>query len=176
MKVNRITWLPAIALFMIVACSPQDSAYVEAEATADDAVKVDVAAFELELEAVQDAYIAAYNAGDAAGIAALFTADAMMSPPLTASVDLAGIEANYVAQFEAGIPMTLEIMREDYFVSGGMAVGWGAFQVTAAPPEGEPFTSGGRYGSVLRMEPDGTWKIFRHMFNYEVPPPGFGEM
>jgi ketosteroid isomerase-like protein len=171
-----ITGLTACACIALAACAQQDGAYVEEEATVADAMQVDAAAFAADLDALQDAYAVAYNAGDAAGLAALFTEDAMMSPPLTASVDLAGIEASYVAQFEAGIPMTLEIMREDFFVSGNMAVGWGAFQVTAAPPEGEPFTSGGRYGSVLRMEPDGTWKIFRHMFNYEVPPPGFGEM
>jgi len=136
---------------------------------------VDLAAFEQGLAAIEEAYIVGYNGGDAAGLAALFTEDGMMSPPLSPALGRAEIEANYVASFEAGIPMTLEIMREDFLVSGSMAVGWGSFQVTATPPEGDPFTATGRYGSVMRMDADGTWKLFRHMFNYEVPPPGFGE-
>jgi len=71
--------------------------------------------------------------------------------------------------------MVLEVMREDYFLKGGMAAAWGAFQVTGTPAEGEPFVSSGRYGSVMRQDPDGKWKLYRHMYNYEVPPPGFGQ-
>lgn len=172
---GRILW-PALALVaLLVACTPQDSAYVEAEATADDAVKVDVAAFEQELEALQEAYVAGYGNADAAGLAALFTEDGVLSPPLSPALDRAGIEAMYSAIFESGVPAALEVMREDYVISGDMAIGWGSFQVTFTPADAEPFSASGRYGSVLKKGADGTWKLFRHMFNYEVPPPGFGE-
>jgi ketosteroid isomerase-like protein len=170
----RRSLLAVVGLALFTACYPQDCPEVETEA-ADKVAKVDIAAFEQGLTAIEEGYVAAYNSGDAAGIAALFTEDGMLSAPLAASVDPAGIEAMYGASFEAGVPMVLEVMREDYMVAGEMAIGWGAFQVTATPPEGEPFVSSGGYGSVMRMEADGTWKLFRHMYNYEVPPPGFGE-
>jgi ketosteroid isomerase-like protein len=67
-------------------------------------------------------------------------------------------------------------MREGMVASGDMVAAWGGFVVTASTPDGEPIVSNGRYGIVCRQEPDGTWKIFRQMFNYEVPPPGFGNM
>ena len=175
MTVKHWMWLPVSALVLVSACSQQDGAYAEADATAADVMKVDYAAFEQALGALQDAYVAGYGNADAAGLAALFTEDGVLSPPLSPALDRAGIEAMYTGLFEAGVPASLEVMREDYMVSGDMAIGWGAFEVTFSPPEGEPFMASGRYGSVLKKDADGTWKIFRHMFNYEVAPPGFGE-
>jgi ketosteroid isomerase-like protein len=29
----------------------------------------------------------------------------------------------------------------------------------------------GRYGVVSKLQEDGSWKIYRHMFNYITPPP-----
>ena len=50
-----------------------------------------------------------------------------------------------------------------------------AVPVATVVAEGaEPFMVTGRYGTIQRQEPDGTWKTYRHIFNYEVPPPGFG--
>jgi ketosteroid isomerase-like protein len=175
MKLNLRTLLPVAALVLVAACAQQDSAYVEADAATADVEKVDLAAFEQSLQAIEDAYIEGYNGGDAAALAALFAEDGQLSPPLSPALDRAGIEAMYAASFEAGTAMVLEVMREDFMVFDDMAVGWGAFQVTGTPAEGEPFTANGRYGSIMRMDPDGTWKLFRHMFNYEVPPPGFGQ-
>lgn len=170
MKWYRKSLLIVAALALVAGCAPPESTDM-----ADEAPMVDVAAFEASLNALQDAYIAAYNGGDAAGIAALFAADGRLSPPMSPALDVAGIEATYAASFAAGIPMVLEVMREDFLLTDGMAVAWGTFEVTATPPEGESFVTSGRYGSVMRMDPDGTWKLFRHMYNYEVPPPGFGQ-
>jgi ketosteroid isomerase-like protein len=163
-------------LALLAACTPQDASYAEAEATAQDVMKIDRTAVAQSLDALEAAYIAAYNGGDAAGIAALFAADGRLSPPLTPALDVAGIEEAYAASFVPGVSMTLEVMREDFIASGGMVVAWGTYTVTAPSPEGEPIVSSGRYGSVSRQDPDGSLKIFRHMYNYEVPPPGFGEM
>ena len=171
MKWNRSSLLAIAPLALLVACAPQDSSYSEAEATAEDAMKVDRAAVGQALDAVEDAYIAAYNAGDAAGIAALFAADGSMAPPETPSLDVAGIEEAYSASFASGPGMVLEVMREDFVVGDGMVAAWGSYTVTATPDGGDPIVSSGRYGNVSRLEPDGSLKIFRHMYNYEVPPP-----
>jgi hypothetical protein len=57
----------------------------------------------------------------------------------------------------------------------GWIVSWGGYVATVAAEGAEPFEVTGRYGSVNRQEADGTWKIYRHIFNYIVPPPGFGQ-
>jgi uncharacterized protein (TIGR02246 family) len=175
MKARHWTWLPATALILFAGCAQQDAAYEEAAADVAEAVVVDYAAFEAALDAVQDAYIAGYDAGDAAALAGLFADDGMMSPPLSPALDKAGIEAMYGEMFGAGASGALEVMREGYLLSGDEAVGWGSFAVTMTGPDGEPVTATGRYGSVMKKDMDGNWKLFRHMFNYEVPPPGFGQ-
>lgn len=171
---GRALWPTLTLAALLVACTPQETADVAEEAY-EAAEQVDMSAITEAMDAIEADYIAAYNAGDAAGVAALFAADGLQSPPLMAALDAAGIEAALAAQFVEGMSFALEVEREDYVASYNMVAAWGAFTVTATPVEGEPVVSSGRYGVVSRMEADGTWKIFRHIYNYEVPPPGFGE-
>jgi ketosteroid isomerase-like protein len=163
------------ALVLVAACAQQETAEVKEDA-APKVEKVDKAALEAAMDAIEADYIAAYNTGDAGGIAALFADDGYQSPPLMPRLDKAGVEAMYLAQFEAVEAQQLEVMREGYVADGKHVVSWGGFRVVMTPTGGEPVEATGRYGVVNRQEPDGTWKIVGHMFNYEVPPPGFGQM
>lgn len=134
----------------------------------------DPAASTADLDAFVSAFVEAYNAGDAAALAALWAEDGTMSPPLSPTLDRAGIESAYAAQFAPGAGMTLEVTREDAIVSGDRLASWGGFVVNGQGADGAPFTAWGRYGNVLRKEPDGSWKLVRHMYNWETAPPGFG--
>lgn len=171
---RRGIWLAIAAVALSGACAPQETAEVEEGAAPME--KVDMAAVTAAMDAVEADYIAAYNAGDAAGIAALFAEDGYQSPPLQPRLDKAGIEANYAAQFETLSATSLEVMREDFVTDGTRTVAWGGFRATLTPIDGDPVEATGRYGVVSMLQPDGSWKIVGHMFNYEVPPPGFGEM
>jgi ketosteroid isomerase-like protein len=170
-------WLALGVVALLVGCAPQDSgAAAEQAATTADEGTMDAAEAEAAMDQIEADYIAAYNAGDAAGLASLWAPDGTQAPPLSETLDRAGVEATYAASFAEGVPMELEVMREGMVASGDMAAGWGGFVVTMSPEEGEPIVTSGRYGVVIRQEPDGSWKILRHMFNYEVPPPGFPAM
>lgn len=175
MKWYRRPLFGLAALVLVAACAQQETAEVKEDA-APKVEKVDTAALEAAMDGIEADYIAAYNAGDAAGIAALFAEDGTQSPPLMPQLDKAGIEAMYTAQFEGMEALQLEVMREGYVADGKHTVSWGGFRVVMTPAGGEPVEATGRYGVVNRQDPDGTWKIVGHMFNYEVPPPGFGEM
>jgi uncharacterized protein (TIGR02246 family) len=124
------------------------------------------------MDDIRTAFIDAYNAADAAGLAALFAEDGKQSPPLSPVLDRAGIEASYAEQFAAAAGLSLGVEQEDVVVSGDMAVGWGNFTLTAEGAE-EP-TATGRYGVVCRQDAEGDWKIVHHMWNYETPPPALG--
>lgn len=176
MKWYRGSLFGLAALVLVAACAPQETAEADADATYESAPAVDMSAVEAAMDGIEAGYVAAYNAGDAAGIAALFADDGVQSPPLMPQLDKAGVEAMYSAQFETMEAQQLEVMREGYVTDGEHAVSWGGFRVVMTPTGGEPVESTGRYGVVNRQDPDGTWKIVGHMFNYEVPPPGFGEM
>jgi len=177
MKWFHSPWLAVAMVSLVAACAPQDGgqAAQEAETTANEGT-TDMAAIESAMDKVEADFIAAYDAGDAGALAALWAPDGTQAPPLSETLDRDGIEEQYAAQFAENPPLSLEVMREGLVASGDMVAGWGGFVVTITPPEGEPIVSNGRYGVVCRQEPDGSWKILRHMFNYEVPPPGFGNM
>lgn len=174
---KKTPWLAMAVLALGLGCAPQDAGDTAeyAETTADEGM-MDLAEAEAAMDQIQDDYIAAFDAGDAAGLASLWAADGTQAPPLSETLDRAGVEAAYTASFAENGPMSLEVMRDGMLASGGMAVGWGGFMVNASTEEGAPMLSSGRYGIVIRQEPDGSWKILRHMFNYEVPPPGYGVM
>lgn len=176
---GRILW-PALAFVAVIAaCSSQDSADYADEATeaATEAVAavLDAEAATAVIAGIEVAFISAYNAGDAEGIAVLFAPDGTSAQPLAPTTERADIAAVYGEQFAAGGTRTLEVMREDFIVGDGWMTVWGGWVVTATPEGAETIEMNGRYGSVYRQQEDGTWKIYRHLFNYTVPPPGFGE-
>jgi len=171
---GRMLW-PALALVaLLVACAAQETADVAAEEAEPVSQVLDDAAAAAVVDAMEQGYVDAYGAEDAAGIAALFAADGSQARPLEPSADVAGIEAANATAFASGADYSLEVMREGMVVADGWIASWGGFSATVAAEGAEPVVVTGRYASLQRQEPDGTWKIYRHIFNYEVPPPGFG--
>ena len=171
---GRILWPVFTLIALVAACAPQETADVDegAEEATSEVLDADAAA--AVVGAMEQAFIDAYDAEDGAGIAALFAADGTQARPLMPSLDVAGIEAANNAEFASGADYSLEIEREGMIVADGWIVSWGGFAATMVAEGAEPVTVTGRYGVIDREEPDGTWKIYRQIINYEVPPPGFG--
>lgn len=172
---GRIFW-PALTLIaLLAACVAQETADIDDEvAEAAAMVVLDAEAAAAVVDAMEQGFIDAYDAEDGAALAALFAADGTQARPLMPSLDVAAIEAANEATFASGADYSLEIEREDMIVADGWIVTWGGFVSTVVAEGAEPVTVTGRYGVIDRQEPDGTWKIYRHIFNYEVPPPGYG--
>jgi uncharacterized protein (TIGR02246 family) len=111
------------------------------------------------MSALANAYMQAYNGGDAAAVASLYTDDAVMAftnePVATGK---AAIQAATEAGVSQGSPK-LEIhdvnthpLGDDY----AMDAGW--FRVTATTPDG-PMTTEGTYVLLCKQAEDGSWKI-----------------
>lgn len=183
MKLSRISWSLLAISALLASCSSED-----ARTTSDELLeKAEVASktaqamveakeeYAMEAEAAADrmeaAFVEAYNAENAAGIAALFAEDGTIAPPGMMSLEKPGVATYYGAQFESGGDFTLEVEREAMIVSGDMSVAWGGFATSVIMEGSDPIVATGRYGVVSRREADGTWKIYRHMFNYITPPP-----
>lgn len=126
------------------------------------------------LAQVEQDYVTFYDAGDASALASLWAEDGTMSMPLAPSLDRPGIERYYAETAASGAGFTLQVNREDAVVAGDRMASWGGFVVNGTGPDGQPFTAFGRYGNVLVRDATGAWKLFRHMYNWEVAPPGFG--
>jgi ketosteroid isomerase-like protein len=171
---GRMLW-PALALVALsAACAPQETADVNEEVAEAAAQVLDAEAAAAVVDAMEQGYMDAYDAEDGAGIAALYAADGTLARPLMPSLDVAGIQAANETTFASGADYSLEIEREGMVIADGWIVSWGGFVAKVVAEGAEPLTITGRYGIIDRQEPDGTWKIYRHIFNYEVPPPGFG--
>ena len=153
---TRITAALAAAALLVVAGCTQNSAPVDTSA--------DVAA----MHDATNAWVAAYNAGDADKIVAMYADDAIMMPP--EAVSLKGHEAmkqyltaDMAASKAGGVSFELDAD------SGGVAgdLGWhsGAFHVSGA--NGASVATG-KYVEVWHKS-DGKWLMIRDIWNTDAP-------
>ena len=118
--------------------------------------------FEVQAQALMDQMAAAYRAGDAAGCAALFTADAtLFSPYATAAHGRDAIEALHGVWTAPANSKRLTVIEAGQ--SGDL--GW----CLAAYSEGD-VTGNGTSLCTLVRQPDGTWLIRLCSLNSDVPP------
>ena len=108
---------------------------------------------------------AAFNAGDGAGIAALYTQDAMLLPPNSAPVS--GTEA-ITAFWTAGVSQgaTTELTSKEVYAMGDMAVEVGMYSGTNA--DGSHQDHG--HFTVVYKKVDGKWMMYRDMWNSDMAP------
>jgi len=110
-----------------------------------------------------------FKRGDAAGIAALYTADARLMPP--GSPTLSGseaIKAFWQGAMNQGIKAaTLETV--DVETSGGaLATEIGRFTLTMESPRGGSVEQTGKYIVLWKLDGD-TWKLHADIWNADAP-------
>ena len=173
----RAPWLLLAAAVLVSGCAQQDAATAEEAEVSEKAQqavekkKEYLKEAESAVEKIEAAFVAAYNTEDGAGIAALFAPDGTIAPPELMSLEQPAIADYYNAQFASGGDFTLEVEREEVVVGGKTAVSWGGYAASVLMEGAEPVVTTGRYGVVSRLQEDGSWKIYRHLFNYITPPP-----
>ena len=173
----RAPWLLMAAAALITGCAQQDAATGETAEVAEEAKQAAemrndrMKVAEAAVEEIEAAFIAAYNAEDGEGIAALFAPDGSIAPPELMSLEQPAIAEYYNAQFASGGDFTLEGEREEVIVAGKATVAWGGYAASVLMEGAETVVTTGRYGVVSKLQEDGSWKIYRHMFNYITPPP-----
>jgi ketosteroid isomerase-like protein len=57
----------------------------------------------------------------------------------------------------------------DLIVSGDYAIKTGAYEMTVQPKKGKAMHDVGKYVSVWKKQPDGSWKMVRDVFNSDLP-------
>ncbi len=117
-----------------------------------------------------EAWMAAFNAGDAAGVAALYSETAMLLPP-----DATQIQGRQAVQdtFQAWIDDGLkDIVFETVEVeaSGDLAYEVGLYSVKVPAENDQMTTATGIFLVVWKKEADGVWRLYRDTWN-DTPPP-----
>lgn len=131
-----------------------------------------VAPAALAAESVEDAiaaanqqFVAAFNQGDAAAVAARYTEDAALLPPGEARVDgNAAIAAYWKGAIEAGFK-DLTLNAVEVTDGGGTAAEVGIFTMGVPTADQGPQQATGKYIVLWQRGADGQWRIHRDMWN-----------
>jgi ketosteroid isomerase-like protein len=134
----------------------------------------DTEAMIAEADALDERFLAAFNAGDTEALAALYwnSPEAVSMPPDTMVIRgtelQTGSAATLAAMHEAGASLT--ITESHQLVVGEAVIGWGLWTVTMNGPEGMPVEVQGRYTDV-KAERDGVWVYLVDHASVPLPPP-----
>lgn len=125
------------------------------------------------IDDVRNRYVAAYNAGDAAGVAALFAEDAVSMPDHRPALEgRAAIERDAQEMFSQ-YNVSIDVTPGETEVTGDIAHEHGRFSVSLTPRAGgDAMTQTGKYLVILKRGSDGTWLIHHDIDNTSEMPPG----
>lgn len=160
--------VPLLAIPLMVGCQPAERGQT------GETAALDTAAVRAAIDTLRQDYLEAYNAGDAAALATLYTEDAVFLPADAPPVDgRDSIRAHWERELAAGPALEVE-SHEVIPLSPSWASSGGLYRVTVTP-EGaeEPVTVRGSYLLLFRNTGEG-WKLFRHSATYDSMPPGPG--
>jgi uncharacterized protein (TIGR02246 family) len=117
------------------------------------------------IEQANARFVEAYEAGDAAAIAALFTDTARMLPP--DATEVAGREAiqNLWQSWLDDEPHDLTLETTEVEASEDLAYEIGRFSFQAPAEDKSMVTSSGNYVGVWKRGGDGNWRLHVHTWN-----------
>jgi len=162
-----IAVLISLAL-LVFGCTPvAEEPVTEAPTQAEDIAAIN---------AIPREYEAAYNAGDAAGAAAIFADDGVSMPPNEpAVVGKEAIQSRYQSIFDE-FTVQVTMSQEEVEAVGDWAFGRATYAVMQTPKAGgDTVEDNGKNLSIFKRQPDGSWKVHRSIFNSNNPVPGTAE-
>jgi uncharacterized protein (TIGR02246 family) len=131
----------------------------------------------LDARATADAifakYAASLAAGDADAWATLWTEDGVQmppdAPPVVGKSQIREKLRSLLAQFR----FDMRIHTEEVRTAGDWAFARGLYDATLTPKAGgRQIPIDGKFMTILARQPDGSWRIYRDIFNSNVPPGG----
>lgn len=162
---NRRRWLGTLTVLALTACAPKENAPASAQ--------VDVVALKNEIQTREREWSAAFLAGNAAGVAALYTEDgAQIQPAGEARVGRAAITAGMQSDFDTLNVTAREDITDEVIAAGDYAIEVGHYSYQATTKVGNrPVSESGRYMVVWRKDADGVWRLHRDIGNVAPQKP-----
>ncbi len=120
------------------------------------------------IEAVGKTLCERANAGNAAGVAELYTEDAVLLPPGAARLDgREAIQQYWQGMLDAGVGDIL-VATQEVEEAGASAVEVGTISATA-PGDGDARVAlTGKYIVVYRRDGGGNWRLHRDIWNFDA--------
>ena len=123
------------------------------------------------IEAADREFVSAFNQGDAAGVAALYTADGKILPPnMEMMQGRDAVQAFWQGAMDMGCK-TAALDIEDLVEQGEVIIEIGKYTLTIQPAEGGTITDRGKYVVIWKQE-DGAWKLDIDIWNSSLPAAG----
>jgi len=124
----------------------------------------------IALDKLRTDFAAAFNANDAAGVANLYSSDAVLMPEGESTVaGRAAIQQYFKDGFNQLTMKATLNSQECTFIGSDWAYDRGAYAITVTPKAGgNPMTQEYKYLTLLHREPDG-WKAKRDIYNSNKP-------
>lgn len=122
------------------------------------------------LTAVNARYTAAFNKGDVAEFAKVYSRDATLLPPNAAALQgTAAIAEWWQGGWKAGV-RNVGLTTLEVFGHGNQATEVGTYQFDMQSPDGATAGSDhGKYIVLWKRDAKGQWKWFRDIYNSDVP-------
>jgi uncharacterized protein (TIGR02246 family) len=144
-------------MVLAAACQQTDQTQATADVSEKGSGTNPVATGELRAQ-----WIAAAERDDAAAVAAMYTEDAIfLTSEAQAYTGRAAIEAAFSESFKTNSGLT--VTEESSTTSGDVVYATGTWAQKVATPDGKTVDAEGRYLVITQLQPDGTWKITRHV-------------
>ena len=123
--------------------------------------------------ALDAAFVEAFNRGDAEALAALYSAGTSVVSFPPDAFALRGHEAILEGNrksFAASPGAKIELTEHNQIPGGDLVVGWGTFKVTIPGPDGKTAEFEGRFTDV-KAERGGKWVYLVDHASFPLPPP-----
>ncbi len=133
---------------------------------------MDVATVRKAIEDAEATFTAAFNRGDAAGVAALYTENATLLPPNSEMIQgRQGIQDFWNGGLQMGLK-DVTLTTVDVGGNGDTAYSTGKYTLNIQPEGQEGMSDSGKYVVIWKRLADGTWKYHVDIWNSSLPMPG----
>lgn len=169
----RSTRYALFALGALAACTTRDARRADTTSPATATLAGAPASDAAVRQAIDSAYArfsAALTKGDTATLANTYTADAvLMAPDVKAVTGHDAIAKTFAGMLASMHPTGLALHTQDVIVSGDYAIETGSSEMTLQGKGGKAVHDVGKYLTVWKKQPDGSYKIVRDIFNSDGP-------
>jgi ketosteroid isomerase-like protein len=164
--------LAAAASLVAVACTSNANTSDTAQpAAATLASPSEVAAVRQAVDSSNTRFQNALTGADTAALTAAYTDDAQLLPPnAKAAHGPDDIMKVWGGLFGAFTVQAASLKTDDLVVSGDYAIETGSYEMTLQPKgKTNSMKDTGKYIVVWKKQADGTWKMFRDIWNSDMP-------
>lgn len=157
-----------LLLFTVIACEPADDAEDTDDVAVAPAPAFDIEASRTAVGKLRSDWVAAAERDDAATVASYYADDAVF-------IDETGkvhegkdaIQTTFAEGFKVAKDLT--VTEKTFDGNADISYETGEFKQTVTSPAGKTIPIDGKYLVISRRQPDGTWKIVRHVSVAQPP-------